>query len=159
MSDTKEIITCPACGHLMKKIYIPSAGVNVDLCSEGCGGIFFDNRELDKFDSETDDISAIVDSLRDRSFEITDETLTRTCPICNTPMVKFGAGGGELRIDVCNVCGGKFLDHGELEKIRKHDESKNNRILDTLFKKFDDNYSSRQREIIEKAAGYYLSKD
>ena len=43
----------------------------------------------------------------------------RVCPICNVPMVKMGAGAGNVEIDVCNTCGAKFLDNGELEKVRE----------------------------------------
>ena len=160
MSDTKEFLTCPACGHSMKKIYMPSAGVNLDLCTEGCGVIFFDNRELEKFDDESDDISTILGTLQDRYFETTDESLTRICPACGTSMVKIGAGCGTLQIDACNVCGGKFLDYGELEKIRESskDEANCKRTIDSLFQNFDDNYSSKQREIVEEVAKYYLKK-
>ena len=34
-------------------------------------------------------------------------------------MVKQGAGVANIQIDVCNNCGAKFLDYGELEAIRK----------------------------------------
>jgi Zn-finger nucleic acid-binding protein len=38
-------------------------------------------------------------------------------------MVKNGAGKGNVKIDVCNVCGAKFLDYGELEKIREFSDT------------------------------------
>ena len=47
--DTIDIIKCPACGKEMEKVFIPSEGINIDICTDGCGGIFFDNREFDKF--------------------------------------------------------------------------------------------------------------
>ena len=49
MTDTKNQINCPACGKEMKKIYLPNEKINIDICLDGCGGIFFDNREFDKF--------------------------------------------------------------------------------------------------------------
>ena len=50
MADNLELIECPACGKKMHKIYMPSAGVNLDVCVDGCGCIYFDNREFNKFD-------------------------------------------------------------------------------------------------------------
>ena len=47
--DTLETIKCPACGKEMEKVFIKSEGINIDICTEGCGGIFFDNREFDTF--------------------------------------------------------------------------------------------------------------
>ena len=32
----------------MEKIFISDANINVDICLNGCGGILFDNRELEK---------------------------------------------------------------------------------------------------------------
>ena len=55
-----------------------------------------------------------------------EEYLTRYCPCCYyMPMTKMGAAGGKIQIDVCNNCGGKFLDYGELEKIRNTEITQN----------------------------------
>ena len=159
MADTKENLICPACGHSMKKIFVPSAGINVDLCLEGCGGIFFDNRELEKFDEETEDISVISGSLHGRDFETTDEEAVRHCPACGTPMVKIGGAEGSVEIDSCNVCGGKFLDYGELEEIREICSSRKQQpkeVLTSVFENFDKNYSAKQRQLIEEVVEHYL---
>ena len=57
MTDNLKKIKCPACGEEMVKIYMPQQGVNLDVCINGCGGIYFDNREFAKFDEESEDIS------------------------------------------------------------------------------------------------------
>jgi len=31
----------------MKKVYVSEANVNVDICTEGCGGKFLDNKEIE----------------------------------------------------------------------------------------------------------------
>jgi Zn-finger nucleic acid-binding protein len=49
MGDTEEIIKCPACDNEMQKIFITDKGINIDVCSNGCGGIFFDNKEIQEF--------------------------------------------------------------------------------------------------------------
>ena len=40
MADTLKPIKCPACGNTMEKVFIPSAGINLDICTDGCGGIY-----------------------------------------------------------------------------------------------------------------------
>ena len=49
MSDNKQTINCPACGKEMVKVFDKEKGINIDICLNGCGGIFFDNREFEKF--------------------------------------------------------------------------------------------------------------
>lgn len=118
MADTKEIINCPACGKEMEKVFIKDANVNIDICTEGCGGMLFDNRELEKFDEKHENADGILNKVAGKKFAPVDESKYRVCPVCGTIMVKMGASQGNVQIDVCNVCGAKFLDHGELEKIR-----------------------------------------
>ena len=59
MGDTEEIIKCPACDNEMQKIFITDKGINIDVCSNGCGGIFFDNKEIQEFSDKNADISEI----------------------------------------------------------------------------------------------------
>ncbi len=137
MADNLELeLICPACGEKMKKVFMPDAGINIDICLDGCGGIFFDNRELNKFDEPHENADEILKMVEGREFKKVDETETRHCPICKIPMVKMGSGIGGVQIDVCNKCGAKFLDNGELFKIReggKVDTSKADALVDTLY--------------------------
>ncbi len=126
--DTLETIICPSCGREMEKVFIPSEGLNIDICTEGCGGIFFDNREFEKFDEQHEDISIIEDKLKNKNFIQTIEEGTRICPACAAPMVKNTSGiHGDIIVDDCYVCGGKFLDYGEIQKIRNEYHSENSR--------------------------------
>ena len=127
MADTKHIITCPACNKPMTKVFMKEAGINVDICLDGCGGILFNNRELEKFDEEHENADEIFAAIKDKHFEPVNEQELRICTICDSPMVKQGSGVEGVEIDVCNVCGAKFLDNGELEKIRTLMDSKSNR--------------------------------
>ena len=63
MADSLNILTCPACGKVMEKVFIPSQEINIDICTNGCGGIFFDNREFDKFDERNEDVSDILNKV------------------------------------------------------------------------------------------------
>ena len=102
----------------MEKVFIKDANVNIDICTEGCGGMLFDNRELEKFDEKHENADEILNKVAGKEFNPVDKSKYRICPVCGTIMVKMGAAHGGVQIDVCNKCGEKFLDHGELEKIR-----------------------------------------
>ena len=116
MGDTEEIIKCPACDNEMQKIFITDKGINIDVCSNGCGGIFFDNKEIQEFSDQNADISEIKQALSNKNFMPVDQNKTRICPACGTPMAKTRALG--IQIDTCYKCGGVFLDNGEFEIVR-----------------------------------------
>ncbi len=138
MSDNQEKdLVCPACGEIMKKVFIPDAGINIDICIDGCGGIFFDNREFNKFDEPNESVDEILRMVEGRTFKKVDESEQRKCPLCRIPMVKMGSGKGGVQIDVCNKCGAKFLDNGELLKIREGgevDNTKTDELMNSLYK-------------------------
>lgn len=156
--DTQNNISCPACGKKMDKIFDYKANVYIDICTNGCGGIFFDNRELEKFDEIHEDADLILDSLEGKTFQLTDTSQTRVCPVCNVPMVKIGAGKGYVEIDVCNTCGGKFLDNGELQQIRASIE-KDNSLFTTLIDSIcEDPILSKKKNVFEKVIKHYFEQ-
>lgn len=118
MTDTQQNLICPACGCDMIKLFIADKAINLDICADGCGGIYFDNQEIREFSAENEDLSEIKQILEGKNFMPVDDTLTRICPVCKTPMVKTNAFG--VQIDTCYKCGGIFLDNGEFEQIRTH---------------------------------------
>ena len=124
MADTKQELICPACKEKMEKIFISDANINVDICLNGCGGILFDNRELEKCDEAHENISEILEAIENKTFNKVNEDYDRKCPICGNIMLKIGAGSANVQIDNCPLCGAKFLDNGELQKIRVGDKTK-----------------------------------
>lgn len=120
MNDTIETINCPACGKPMTKVFMLEAGFNLDVCADGCGGIFFDGQELKYFDEGHENIDELKELLKDKTFEKTDESLTRICPVCGNKMVKnYVSAKKTVQIDECYNCGAKFMDQGELTKMRE----------------------------------------
>lgn len=120
MSDNYQTIRCPACGNKMKKVFIPSAGVNVDICVDGCGGIYFDRKEIQHFQKGNDNsYNEIKKELSGKIFTPANQNETRVCPVCAAKMVKTKIQGLNVEIDTCYSCGGIFLDNGELELIRE----------------------------------------
>ena len=133
MADTIETIKCPACGRNMHKIYMPEQGINLDVCVEGCGGIYFDNREFKQFDEKAENIEKIIQTLEGKTFIEVDEKQTRVCPVCGSNMVKnFSSYKREIEIDECYFCGGKFLDNKELTKFRAEYETEEDRSADMI---------------------------
>ena len=133
MADNFKTLRCPACQKEMKKVFVPSEGVNVDICIDGCGGIYFDTREFKYFDEQDENIEEIVKAAEGKTFAKVDESLPRTCPVCGARMVKnYASVKKEVQIDECYSCGGKFLDHGELEKIRAQYATEEERSADIM---------------------------
>ncbi len=132
MADNLDEIECPACRKKMKKIFMPEQGVNIDVCLN-CGGIYFDNREFQKFDEIHEDITPLEELFENKTFKSIDQSQTRICPVCSMKMVKnYASSKHEVQVDECYSCGGKFLDYGELEKIRAQYETEEARAEDVL---------------------------
>jgi len=150
MTDTLEIINCPACGREMKKIYIKEHDLFVDICTEGCGGIFFDNREFSKFDEKHENIRELYVETLDKNFITVDENEIRICPVCGMKMVKnYSSINKTIQVDDCYGCGAKFLDNGELIKIRSEYETDKERG-EAVIADFEKQFASEmQRNRIE----------
>jgi len=118
MSDTLKNINCPACGCEMTKVFIAEKSINVDVCDNGCGGIYFDNQEIQEFNEESADLSEIQNLTRGKNFPPVDNSKVRICPSCGTKMAKTFVFG--VQIETCYNCGGLFLDNGVFEIVRSH---------------------------------------
>lgn len=133
MADTLKTLICPACGKEMEKVFIPAEGINIDICTNGCGGIYFDNREFENFDEKHEDISKILEKIENKEFVKVDESLDRKCPNCGAKMVKNHSSiKKEIQIDECYSCGGKFLDRDELVRIREEYDTVEQRDEDIM---------------------------
>jgi Zn-finger nucleic acid-binding protein len=95
-------------------------GITVDVCDEGCGGIWFDNFELDKVDESSEPADALLSLAAADPAPVMDTSARRQCPRCQDliMMRHFVSVRREVEVDECPGCGGTFLDHGELEAIR-----------------------------------------
>ena len=144
--NTDMVVDCPACGKEMKKVYMKEQGIYLDVCLDGCGGIYFDNREYKKFDEKHEDISPLLEAFEGKTFKKVSESDTIICPICHQEMVKHIASAKyEIQIDDCYSCGGIFLDHSELDRIRSEYVNEQHRSADVL-QKLDESIGSYLRE-------------
>ena len=111
-------MNCPACGNVLEEMTI--GDVVVDVCQGGCGGIWFDNFELEKFDEPHESAGEeLLDIERDESI-VVDRTKRLNCPKCDgiVMMRHFFSVKKEVEVDECPGCGNFWLDAGELGKIR-----------------------------------------
>ena len=111
-------MNCPTCGNVLQAITV--SDIVVDVCEGGCGGIWFDNYELKKFDEPHESAGQeLLDIERDQSITV-DRSKRLKCPKCDdvVMMRHFFSVKKEVEVDECPGCGGFWLDAGELGKIR-----------------------------------------
>ncbi len=86
---------------------------------------------MEKFDEKCENIDFILEALSGKNFKKISQNETRICPACKSKMVKnFASARHEIEIDSCYSCGGKFLDCGELEALRKQFDTDQQRSAD-----------------------------
>jgi len=74
----------------------------VDVCKNGCGGIWFDNLELRKVDEQHETAGEVLlDIERDKDVKV-DYSRKKACPKCNGPMFKhFASVKREIEVNEC----------------------------------------------------------
>ncbi|EDN71496.1 Rhomboid-like protein [Beggiatoa sp. PS] len=106
-------LNCPHCHHHLLEP-VRHDNVELDACVH-CGGLWFDRNELDKvvrtYDPDYPHEGPIVENLGQKR-----EKTQKQCPHCQevltTHQIKQGR---ELKIDVCHLCHGVWLEKGELD--------------------------------------------
>jgi Zn-finger nucleic acid-binding protein len=109
---------CPACGHAMTQ---RTAGhTTVDVCAGGCGGIWFDNFELQRLDNPADPGAESLMNIPINPAVHVDSQMKRHCPRCHDQIMRrrFFSRKRAIQIDECPACAGVWLDAGELAGIR-----------------------------------------
>ena len=108
---------CPVCSKQM--VGENFGGVKVDVCKNGCKGIWFDWFELSKLDESNEGLGAALDEALDQP-RAGDEGRGKTdCPKCGMKMqIHKYKKANQVTVDECYSCSGIFLDAGELGAIR-----------------------------------------
>ena len=109
---------CPACGNQMQEV--TAGDVKVDVCKGGCGGVWFDQLELKKFDEPHESAGTeLLEVQRDPSIKV-DHSQQLNCPRGGDfKMLRhFFSVKNEVEVDECPNCAGFWLDAGELAGIR-----------------------------------------
>lgn len=146
---------CPACENILQEMTV--GGVVVDVCKGGCGGIWFDNFELKKFDEPHESAGeALLDIERDESL-VVDHTKRLKCPKCDdiVMMRHFFSVKKGVEVDECPSCAGFWLDAGELRKIRslfKTEEERHKAAEEYFEEVFGDRLGAMKAESEDKLA-------
>lgn len=114
---------CPACKNALREK--SAGGMTVDICYGGCGGIWFDQRELDRVDARG--AATLHTVWRDLKKPVA-FTEPRLCPRCTDQVLerRWFSDQKRVEIDQCLACGGVWLDEGEFSRI--HQEIQGARI-------------------------------
>jgi Zn-finger nucleic acid-binding protein len=109
---------CPACPNTLQEVQ--AGDIKVDVCRNGCGGIWFDNFEFKKVDEQHESAGDSLLEIEKNPHVVVDRTGKRQCPRCeDQPMLQhFVSAKQEVEVDECPACGGIWLDAGELGAIR-----------------------------------------
>lgn len=127
---------CPACGNTLQAMTVKD--VTVDVCKGGCGGIWFDNFEIKKFDEPHESAGQVVLQIEKNPGVQVDHERRRNCPKCRdvVMMRRFFSVQRQVEIDECPGCGGIWLDQGELGRIRSQyaSEQERRQVAEEYFK-------------------------
>jgi len=126
---------CPVCGNQLQQM--TAGDVTVDVCKGGCGGIWFDNFEMKKFDEPHESAGEqLLEIERDESITV-DHTKRLKCPKCDdvVMMRHFFSAKKNVEVDECPGCSSFWLDAGELGRLRSlfKTEEERNKAADEYF--------------------------
>ena len=108
---------CPVCENALAERAV--AGVTVDVCKGGCGGIWFDQSELEKLDEMSESAGSMLLQMEREPDVLVDHVKPRNCPGCGSLLRRrFYTPKRLVEVDECPSCGGFWLDAGELAMIR-----------------------------------------
>jgi Zn-finger nucleic acid-binding protein len=119
---------CPSCKTPLREK--GAGGMTLDVCYGGCGGIWFDAKELERVSARAATTLHTIWNV-----PVSDVTLTdpRICPRCAGQVLerKWFSKLQQVEIDECPNCAGVWLDAGEFSRV--YDESKRAKVTSPLW--------------------------
>lgn len=156
------IMRCPRCGSTLRPT--EAGDVTVDVCASGCGGLWFDAFELEKLDEPhepagdlllvetTDEDGSGRGDVRSGVGDTGDAGDALPCPSCDAEGMNrhFWSTRHDVEVDECPVCGGFWLDAGELRRIRGlYDTDEERRAAAREY--YDDLFGDELEELRERS--------
>lgn len=138
---------CPACSNQLSVKTV--SGVDLDVCDNGCGGIWFDKFEFKKFDErrEPDAETLLHLTIKARP---QNAGANLNCPKCAglKMMRHFSSVKRQVTVDECPKCSGVWLDAGELTSIRDEfaTEAERRAAAEKVFSEMFDGALNEQRK-------------
>ena len=130
-------MNCPVCAQEMTEEDF--GGVLVDVCENGCKGIWFDWAEIVKLDESNEGFGKAFEAALQYPQTNDANRGELKCPKCGVSMHMHKYKSSKaITVDECYVCGGFFLDSGELNVIRdtfmseQEEEDYNKALLDDI---------------------------
>jgi Zn-finger nucleic acid-binding protein len=116
---------CPACNNKLKEIKV--GDILVDVCDDGCGGVWFDQFELEKVDEPHETAGEALLHMKINLDVHVNHDEKRICPRCPDQKMAKKRLKDKLHfeVDECPNCGGVWLDYGELAQIRYENDPAN----------------------------------
>ena len=107
---------CPLCNIPLQQALL--SGVEVDYCPR-CYGLWFEEEELRLAKDEKDgNLQWLdIDLWKDPEKLKISWGVGRACPADRLPLYEVRYGDSDVKVDVCNVCMGIWLDRGEFKSI------------------------------------------
>lgn len=126
---------CPACNTTLSQVTVRN--ITLDVCKGGCGGIWFDKEELERFDEEIELIAEDI-LLGEKGMQVVvDYNKARPCPKCSNSVLQrcYVDSEKKILVDTCLLCGGIWLDPGELYMLRSDNAQRDEReqVLKAYF--------------------------
>lgn len=111
-------MTCPICHINLQKLLFNN--VEVDYCPR-CLGMWFEEDELRWVkDVRDENLSWLDIDLWQKEEEFHISPGQKLCPYCRLPLYEVAYGDSKIRVDVCNICHGIWLDKLEFAKIMNY---------------------------------------
>ncbi len=83
-----------------------------------CLGLWFEKDELrEAKNSKDENLSWLDIDLWKQASQFRITSANKFCPDCRMPLYEVNYGDSEIKVDVCNLCHGIWLDRGEFKKI------------------------------------------
>ena len=134
---------CPVCS---KEMVEQDFGIKVDVCKNGCKGIWFDHGELVRLDEKNEGLGQALKEALNYPRANDENRGQLLCPKCGIPMQTHKyKRSKEVNVDECYNCGGFLLDSGEITEIR-----------DTYMS--DEEVDAYMKKIIDAVPEYQLAK-
>ncbi len=98
-----------------KLVTVRIEDIDVDQC-DVCAGIWFDAHELERVLGQ-----AHIDRLLGHGLRPGDDERRGRCPRCGGDgyLVRIASRKAPIHVDTCAICGGKWLDGGEIDRLRQ----------------------------------------
>jgi Zn-finger nucleic acid-binding protein len=124
---------CFSCGIKMERALINN--VEIDYCPK-CLGLWFDEDELRLAkDGKDENLKWFDVDLWKNKLKLKVSRKEKLCPVDRLPLYEVDYDDSGIKVDVCNVCKGIWLDRGEFKKIIKYLQEKSDwEVLNNYYK-------------------------